>query len=88
VVDFSDFSDLALSVEDDFRVGGEGFCVVPTADSVFDVKAAVDVWELILLSDLIASLVENIRVRRLVIDGFSAAATARAGFCGSESGAA
>jgi hypothetical protein len=43
--------------------------------------------EFILLSDLIASLVENIRVSRFVIEGFSEAG-ARGTFCGSVGGAA
>jgi hypothetical protein len=40
-----------------------------------------------LLSDLIASFVENIRVNRLVIDGFSGGRV-EDDFCGSEGGAA
>lgn len=43
--------------------------------------------EFILLSDLIASFVENIRVSRFVIDGFSVAG-ARVTLCGSVGGAA
>lgn len=42
--------------------------------------------EFILLSDRIASFVENIRVRRFVIEGFSA--EPGISFCGSEGGAA
>jgi hypothetical protein len=77
------------SVVEGFRIGvGFGEVEVPLVASSFGVPGAVDGWELILLSDLIASLVENIRVRRFVIEGLSVAVSAGAGFCGSDSGAA
>lgn len=90
VVDFSDFSTLAaLSVEEGFRTGGLG-----RGDAVVDAGSCLGVavpieagCEFILLSDLMASLVENIRVRRFVIDGFSTVGGDSA-FCGSEGGAA
>jgi hypothetical protein len=79
----------ALSGDDDLCPGGLGLRAAVTAGAgslgVFwpDVAGC----EFILLSDFIASFVENIRVSRFVIDGFSAVA-ARVVFCGSEGGAA
>jgi hypothetical protein len=93
VTAFSDFSGLsalaALSVDDGFRAGGLGLGEVDVAagtTSCFGVDVPDTGCELILLSDLIASFVENIRVRRFVIEGFSAAPERN--FCGSEGGAA
>lgn len=64
---------------------------MPLVDSGFGVPGAVEEDEPFIpfdSLDLLASLVENIRVRRFVIEGFSVAVTAFSGFCGSESGAA
>lgn len=85
--DLSVLSALALSVDEVFREGGLGFAG-EAADriSCFGVEMPDGtVCELILFSDLIASFVENIRVRRFVIDGFSAGTD---NFCGSAGGAA
>jgi hypothetical protein len=94
VTAFSGFSALlstlaALSVDDDFRSGGLGLWVLEMAagtTSCFGVQVPDAGCELILVSDLIASFVENIRVRRFVIEGFSA--VPGVSFCGSEGGAA
>jgi hypothetical protein len=94
VTAFSDFSVFvstfaALSVDDGFRAGGLGLGegdVEAGATSCLGVEVPEAACELILLSDLIASFVENIRVRRFVIEGFSAAPGVS--FCGSEGGAA
>lgn len=80
----------ALSVEDGLRAGGLGLrtATVAGAGSCLGVTwPDVAGREFILLSDLIASLVENIRVSRFVIEGFSEAG-ARGTFCGSVGGAA
>jgi len=92
VMGFSAFSGLSallgFSVEEGLCTGRFGFSdVVDDAGSCFGVDMPdVAGCELILLSDRIASFVENIRVRRFVIDGFSG--TARLELCGSEGGAA
>lgn len=81
---FSSFS-LVLSVDDALRLGGFGRCAGVADSWCFgELCPFVAGCELILLSDLMASFVENIRVRRFVIEGFSGAV----GFCGSEGGAA
>lgn len=79
-----------LSVEEGLRPGGLGLRVAARAGVVSCLGV---VWpddagcRFILLSDFMASLVENIRVSRFVIDGFSGAGVRRA-FCGSAGGAA
>ena len=85
---FSGLSTLGLSADEGFRTG-EGFCVEDEVGvgSGFGIEVAEAGCELILLSDLIASLVVNIRVSRFVIEGFSGAPGASC-FCGSEGGAA
>lgn len=84
VVIFSSFI-LVLSVEDALRLGGFGRCAGVADSWCFgEFCPFVAGCEFMLLSDLIASFVENIRVRRFVIEGFSAGV----GFCGSEGGAA
>ena len=77
-------------MEEGFRTGTDTDCLEPAIEeggvSGFSVElpdAAVEVF--ILVSDRAASFVENIRVRRLVIEGFSAVGTLS---CGSEGGAA
>ncbi len=79
-----------LSIEEGLRAGGLGLRVSATVG----VGSCLGVvWpdaagcRFILLSDFMASLVENIRVSRFVIDGFSGAGVRRA-FCGSAGGAA
>jgi hypothetical protein len=75
----------ALSVELGLRVGGLGLGVGGTSDlGVLTPLTAGG--EFILVSDLIASFVENIRVSRFVIDGFSVGSSSV--FCGSAGGAA
>jgi len=79
----------SLSVVDCCLEGGFGFGFEVIADEVatsgFGVAVREDSeCEFILLSDLIASFVENIRVSRFVIEGFSAASS----FCGSVGGGA
>jgi hypothetical protein len=92
VVAFSAFSGLsallALSVEEGLRIGVGLGDVADCAGSGFgvEVPGVVAGCEFILLSDLMASFVENIRVRRFVIEGFSD--VAGLDFCGSEGGAA
>lgn len=88
VVIFSTFSAfaVALSVEEGFRAGGLG---LRAADScLMGVWLFAVDWEFILLSDLIASFVENIRVSRFVIEGFSGGGDIRVDLRGSEGGAA
>jgi len=80
----------ALSVEEGFRAGGLGLraATVAGVGSCLAVAwAVVASCEFILLSDLMASFVENIRVRRFVIEGFSGVGAGVA-FCGSDCGAA
>jgi hypothetical protein len=84
----SGLSALALSAEETFRAGGFGFELgaVDNTTSCFGLEFPDDTGcELILFSDLIASFVENIRVRRFVIEGFSVGRGAN--FCGSDCGA-
>lgn len=78
----------ALSVDDEFRAGRFGLGEVDAGGATSYLEAEVPEagCELILLSDLMASFVENIRVRRFVIEGFSA--WPGVSFCGSEGGAA
>lgn len=83
MVGFSSLT-LALSVEDAVREGGGGLCGFMDSLCFGDCWPFEDVAELVLTSDLIASFVENIRVRRLVIEGFSVGAD---DLCGSEGGA-
>lgn len=88
MVGFSVLSCLAgLSVEEALREGGLGFGRVEFVDSgrAVGVAGTCEFKERSLLE---ASLVENIRVNRFVIDGFSAAVCAGVGFCGSDGGAA
>lgn len=87
---FSDFSVLVvpLSVEDDFLEGGFGVCDAGTVSGLEVLCPFVEGCELILFSDLIASFVENIRVSRFVIDGFSDCGARFADFSGSGGGAA
>jgi len=82
---FSEYDELRTGVGTDARGGATEFDEV----SCFAGEEAPDVAELefILRSDRIASFVENIRVSRFVIDGFSAVA-ASSFCCGSEGGAA
>jgi hypothetical protein len=89
---FSGFSAAleTLSAEVGLRAGGLGLRAAATGVAG---SCLGEFWpfapgcEFILLSDFMASLVENIRVSRLVIDGLSGVG-ASADFCGSESGAA
>lgn len=82
MADFSTGFMAGLSVVEGFRDGGFGFRDLSSVDPF-----AVD-WEFILFSDFIASFVENIRVSRLVIDGFSGCDAWVDDFCGSDGGAA
>jgi hypothetical protein len=74
-------------VEEGFRAGGLGLRAAGSCLSgawLFVVDC-----EFRLFSDLIASFVENIRVSRFVIEGFSAGGgDTRVDLCGSEGGAA
>jgi hypothetical protein len=86
VTDFSERSDFSLA-EDGFRTGVLVLGVADAEGSCFDAALPADVGceSTTLLLDRRASLVENMRVRRFVIEGFSS--VAGTGLCGSAGGA-